>query len=95
MGRFGSPIAAILFGVALAAAATLILYWCVVLLRSSRELRRAGASSRAELLQGIMRRTLVWVGGTVAFTAVFWFAICHDLYDRSAHRPSLPSVQLP
>ena len=77
--RFGSPVAAVLFGVALGAAVIVILYWCSVLFRSSRALDRAGASPRAELLQGIMRRTLLWVVGTIAFTAVFWLAICHDL----------------
>jgi hypothetical protein len=94
MGRFESFIGAALFAVAFAAAMIVIVYWCAVLFRSSRALRRAGASPRADLLQGIMRRTLLWVAGTIAFTAVFWLAICHDMTTFGAHRFTLPGPSL-
>ena len=93
--RFNSLIAAALFGVALSAASIMLGYWSLKLLRASRELRHAGSHPRAEILQGIIRRTVIWIGGTIAFTAVFWFAICHDMHDRGAHRVSLPSARLP
>jgi hypothetical protein len=82
MGRYNSWIGVLLFAGAFVAAAIATIWWSILLIRTARNLRRVGNTSRAELLKLIARRSLLWSAGTVLFTAVFWLAVCHDLNDR-------------